>query len=71
MQEAEEGGGSTRGRTGAEEKTKGEERLRGVEKSPAWKQKGRSKCPVDQLGPVNQERDLENDLEKGVTGGGS
>lgn len=70
-EEAEEGEGSTRGRTGAEEKTRWEERPRGVEKSPAWKQKGRSKCPVDQLAPANQGRDLENDLERGVTGGGS
>lgn len=68
VEEAEEGGRRTEGRTGAEEKRRGKEMMRGVEKSPVPKQKGRYKFPVDQLEQVNQEKDPEKDLERGVTG---
>lgn len=71
MVEAEEGAGSTRGRTGAEEKRRREEKRRGAAKLGVSKQKGRSKCPGGQLEQVNRERDLEKDREKKVTGGGS
>lgn len=74
VEEDEEGGKRTEGRTGTEEKRGGGERRRvkqrrkEVEKSPAPKRKGRSKFQGDWLEPANQERDPEKDLERGVTG---
>lgn len=65
VEEAEEGGRRTEGRTGAEEMRRGKEKMRGVVKSPVQKQKGRFKFPVGQLEQANQEKDP--DLERGVT----
>lgn len=69
VEEAEEGGRRTEGRTGAEEMRRGKEKMRGAVKSSVLKQKGRYKFPVDQLEQANQEKDP--DLERGVTDGDS
>ena len=68
--EAEEEGRRTVGRTGAggRRRIKGKEKTRAAGKSPAPKQKGRSKFLVDQSERANQERDPERDLERGGTG---
>lgn len=76
-EEVEGRGRRTGGRTGAEEKRRGEERIRGkvktrgVERSAVQKRRGKYKFHADQLKQVNQENDPEKDLERGVTGRGS
>ncbi len=77
VEEEEEGGRRTEGRTEAgerrrqEERIRGKEKTRGVVRSQGWKQRGRYKFHVGQLEQVNQEKDPEKDLERGVTGGDS
>lgn len=71
VEEEEEGGRRIGVRTGIKEMRRGKEKMRGVEKSLVQKPKGRYKSPVDQLEPVNQEKDPEKDPERGVTEGDS
>lgn len=54
--------------TRGEERIREKQKTRGAEKSLVQKPKARYKFHVDQLEQVNQEKDPEKDLERGVTG---